>query len=162
MKLLKEFRIFGKDRVPVKGVTPEQQKVYEEQLKVRAKTGRIVTIIVCVMNIFVSGIVALTNMGWLLIIAAAVGLFFAVKGRNLGRILHVAVCFLMALIGYSVMLIIIMAGTEEYASVEMLYKFMGIYGVVSAVYLLRSKHIGSWFEYAGNYKARYLGKDLFK
>ena len=101
MKLLKEFRIFGKDRVPVKGVTPEQQKVYEEQLKVRAKTGRIVTIIVCVMNIFVSGIVALTNMGWLLIIAAAVGLFFAVKGRNLGRILHVAVCFLMALIGYS-------------------------------------------------------------
>ena len=35
----------------------------------------------------------------------------------------------MALIGYSVELIIIMAGSEEYANVEMLYRFMAIYGV---------------------------------
>ncbi len=162
MKLLKEFRIFGKDRIPEKGVTPEQQKVYEEQLKERAKTGRIVTGIVCVMNIIVSLIIAVTNMGWLLAVSATVGLFFSLKGRSLGRITHLAVCFLMALIGYSVELIIFMSGSEEFANLDMLYKFMSIYGVVTMVFLLRSKVINSWFEYAGNYKCRYQGKKYFE
>ena len=147
----------------VGGVTPEAQKEYEEQLIVRARTGRIVTMIVCVMNIFVSSIVGICGMGWLLSAGALAGIVFSVKGRTVGRIMHASVCFLLSLIGYSVTLVYILGGgTEETANIEMLFKFIGVYGIITCVFMLRSKHIGSWFEYAGSYKCRYLGKRFFE
>ena len=161
MKLLKLFGRHGKE-ISQRDVTPEAQKLYEEQLKERARTGRIVTLVVCVLNVFVSAILGLTGMGWLLFIGAAVGVYFSFKGRELGRMIHIAVCFMAALVSYSIIVIMIMGSPEKFEGADMLFKFIGVYSIVTLVFLLRSKHICSWFEYAGSYRCRYLGKRFFE
>ena len=161
MKLLKLFVRHGKE-ISQRDVTPEAQKLYEEQLKERARTGRTVTLIVCVMNVFVAGILGMTGMGWLLFIGAAVGVYFSFKGRELGRILHIAVMFMTALVSYSIIVIMIMGSPEKFEGADLLFKFMAVYSVLTSVFLLRSKHISSWFEYAGSYRCRYLGKRFFE
>ncbi|MCR5122155.1 MAG: hypothetical protein K6B74_07025 [Ruminococcus sp.] len=146
-------------------VTPEAQKIYEEQLKERAKLGRVATVVVCALNIFVTGIVELCRMDYgLLIVMALVGIVFSVKGRGIGRIMNIIVCFFLMLIGYSVTMMFTLTGTadEGSAQAEMLFRFILIYGVLTLVYLLRSRQIGSWFEYAESYKCRYLGKKYFE
>jgi hypothetical protein len=148
-----------------KDVTPEEQKIYEEQLKERARLGRVITVIICAMNIFVTGIVELCRMDYGLLIAMALaGIVFSVKGRGIGRIMNIIVCFFLMMIGYSVTMMFTLTGTAEEgaAQAEMLFRFILIYGVLTCVYLLRSKQIGSWFEYAESYKCRYLGKRFFE
>lgn len=160
---MKLFKLMWRPKDHTGGdVTPEAQKIYEEQLIQRARTGRMITLTVCVLNMFVATIVAMCGMGWLLFGIAVAGLVFSVKGRLAGRIMQVVVCFFFALIAYSVMLVIIMAGSEELADFDMLFKLIGAYGIITCIFMLRSKHIGSWFEYAGSYKCRYLGKRFFE
>ena len=108
---MKLFKLMWRPKDHTGGdVTPEAQKIYEEQLIQRARTGRMITLTVCVLNMFVATIVAMCGMGWLLFGIAVAGLVFSVKGRLAGRIMQVVVCFFFALIAYSVIIIVGLRG----------------------------------------------------
>ena len=155
---------FGRDdKPPDRDITPEAQAEYERALKIKARLGQKVMMLVCVMNLFVSFVIPLTGIGPLMFAGAAAGLWLTLRGRPLGRSIQIGAGFILAEFGAYALVYMNLAGVpEEYRPLMMYFWLMFAYGTLTCLYTMRSRSIESWFEYAGSYRCRYLGRKFFE
>lgn len=158
------MRLFARDdKPPDRDVTPEAQAEYEAELKVKARLGRKIMALVCVMNIIVSFVIPLTGIGPVMFVSASAGLWLTLRGRSIARTLQMTMGFILAEFGAYALVYINLAGLpDELRSLVMYFWLMFAYGTLVCLYTMRSRNIESWFEYAGSYKCRYLGKKFFE
>ena len=158
------MRIFERDdKPPERDVTSEAQAVYEAELKIKARLGRKIMALVCVMNLAVSFVIPLTGVGPMMFAGAAAGLWLTLRGRSLGRSIQIGAGFILAEFGGYALMYIHLAGVPDELKPLVTYFWLMLgYGTLTCLYTMRSRNIASWFEYAGSYKCRYLGKKFFE
>lgn len=154
--------VFREDKPPDKDITYQEQERYEAELVVRARLGRRIMAAVCVINLLVSFLIPLTGACPVMFCVSALSLMFTLKGRRMGKDMQSCAAFILSEASVYALIYLSFSGIgEQLQSMMTYFGLLFVYGAVCCLYVVRSRNIESWFEYANSYKCRYLGKRFF-